>query len=105
MRLGYVVDPDHPRALADAVTPIGTCPDMCPEYERVTRMFQNGVWDAESMITTLPNGEKRKEPVEARMVKKFRRSAAGVDEQLPSDLRPPSVLLVGTSIPFPACLF
>lgn len=33
-----------------------------------------------------------REPDESRMVKKFRRSAAGVDEQLPSDLRPPSVL-------------
>ena len=33
-----------------------------------------------------------REPDEARMVKKFRRSAAGVDEQLPSDLRPPAVL-------------
>lgn len=33
-----------------------------------------------------------REPDESRMVKKFRRSAAGVDEQLPSDLRPPAVL-------------
>lgn len=29
---------------------------------------------------------------ESRMVKKFRRAAAGVEEQLPSDLRPPTVL-------------
>ena len=33
-----------------------------------------------------------KEPDESRMVKKFRRAAAGLEEQLPSDLRPPSVL-------------
>ena len=32
------------------------------------------------------------EPDEARMVKKFRRAAAGLEEQLPSDLRPPTVL-------------
>lgn len=32
------------------------------------------------------------DPVEARMVKKFRRSAAGYEEQIPSDLRPPPVL-------------
>jgi len=32
------------------------------------------------------------------MIKKFRRSAAGVDEQLPSDLRPPSVLRVRSII-------
>ena len=30
------------------------------------------------------------------MVKKFRRAAAGLDEQLPSDLRPPLVLKVLT---------
>jgi len=32
------------------------------------------------------------EPDEARMVKKFRRAAAGLEEQLPSDLRPPAIL-------------
>lgn len=31
---------------------------------------------------------------ESRMVKRFQRSAAGIDEQLPSDLRPPEVLKV-----------
>lgn len=31
-------------------------------------------------------------PCEALMVKRFRRSAAGYDEQLPSDIRPPAVL-------------
>lgn len=36
-------------------------------------------------------------PIEERMVKKFRRSAAGLDEQLPSDLRPPLVLQVCSS--------
>lgn len=35
---GYIVDPDRPRALAEAVTPIGTCQDMCPEYERLNRI-------------------------------------------------------------------
>lgn len=33
-----------------------------------------------------------REPDESRMVKKFRRAAAGIEEQLPSDLRPPHVL-------------
>lgn len=33
-------------------------------------------------------------PAEHLMVKKFRRAAAGLDEQLPSDLRPPHVLKV-----------
>jgi hypothetical protein len=39
-------------------------------------------------------GSTKKLPNEARMVKKFRRAAAGLDEQLPSDLRPPPVLKV-----------
>ena len=34
----------------------------------------------------------KKEPCEEKMVKRFRRSAAGYDEQLPSDIRPPLVL-------------
>jgi hypothetical protein len=42
-----MADPDVPRALADAITLVGTCQDMCPEYERVTRMVQNDVWNAE----------------------------------------------------------
>ncbi|KAF2418922.1 hypothetical protein EJ08DRAFT_563870, partial [Tothia fuscella] len=90
---GYVVDPDHPRALADAVTPVGRCKDMCAEYERVQRIARNEVWEAEKVIVTHPNGSTTREPSEARMIKIFRRSAAGVDEQLPSDLRPPKVLL------------
>jgi hypothetical protein len=39
-------------------------------------------------------GSTKKLPNEARMIKKFRRAAAGLDEQLPSDLRPPPVLKV-----------
>lgn len=57
---------------------------MCAEYERVQRVVQDDVWEAEKGS----DGE----PDETRMVKKFRRSAAGLEEQLPSDLRPPQVL-------------
>jgi len=39
-------------------------------------------------------GTTKQLPDEGRMVKKFRRAAAGIDEQLPSDLRPPLVLQV-----------
>jgi hypothetical protein len=45
-----MADPDVPRALADAITLVGTCQDMCPEYERVTRMVQNDVWNAEMVV-------------------------------------------------------
>ena len=32
-----------PRKLGDAVTLIGTCHDMCPEFEREEREYQNNV--------------------------------------------------------------
>ncbi|KAB2576985.1 SAC3 family protein 1 [Lasiodiplodia theobromae] len=82
---GLIQDPDKPRRLEDAITIVGTCPDMCAEYERVERVVQKDVWEMELEPGT-------KEPSEARMIKKFRRAAAGLEEQLPSDLRPPSTL-------------
>lgn len=60
---------------------------MCPEFERVERVVAKDVWGPEQD----PESDGSL-PVEGRMVKKFRRAAAGVDEQLPSDLRPPAVL-------------
>jgi hypothetical protein len=44
-------DPDKPRALAEAITPAGTCPDMCPEFERVERVVQKDVWAEETVRT------------------------------------------------------
>ncbi|KAG9963211.1 hypothetical protein KCU61_g3962, partial [Aureobasidium melanogenum] len=81
---GFLADPDKPRTLAEAITPVGTCPDMCPEFERLERVVQKDVWG--------PELDDQGAPAEHRMVKKFRRAAAGIDEQLPSDLRPPSTL-------------
>lgn len=57
---------------------------MCPEFERLERVVQKDVWG--------PELDDQGAPAEHRMVKKFRRAAAGIDEQLPSDLRPPSTL-------------
>nr|POE65144.1 sac3 family protein 1 [Quercus suber] len=79
---GILAHPDKRRTLAEAVTPVGTCMDMCPEYERAERVDPN-----RSAYATADQ-----EPDEARMVKKFHRPDAGAQEQLPSDLRPPSVL-------------
>lgn len=96
---GLLADPDRPRTLAEAITPVGTCQDMCPEFERVERVVQNDVWTAELDQNIASDiGTARRQPDEARMVKKFRRAAAGIDEQLPSDLRPPPVLKVGDEI-------
>lgn len=47
IRHGQIADPDKPRSLREAVTPVGTCQDMCAEYERVQRVVQKDVWDEE----------------------------------------------------------
>ncbi|KAF8509854.1 SAC3/GANP/Nin1/mts3/eIF-3 p25 family-domain-containing protein, partial [Hysterangium stoloniferum] len=65
----------------------GTCMDMCPEFERHEREYQKDVDEWEKIPNTNP---KRIDHVRA--VKKYRRSAAGNDDPLPSDLRPPAVL-------------
>lgn len=83
---GSFADPDRPRSLADAITPVGTCQDKCPDFERLERITQNDVWEAEK------DPVDRRKPDESRMVKKFKRAAAGTGEQLPSDLRPPQTL-------------
>ena len=46
---GLMADPDKPRSLAHAITPVGTCQDMCPEFERVTRVVHNEVWEEEKV--------------------------------------------------------
>ncbi|KAK3684423.1 actin cytoskeleton and mitosis protein [Vermiconidia calcicola] len=89
---GLIADPDKPRSLSEAITPIGTCQEMCAEYERVQRVVQKDVWKEETDPNQSAFATTEDEPEEARMVKKFRRAAAGLEEQLPSDLRPPAVL-------------
>ncbi|KAL8828168.1 MAG: hypothetical protein Q9191_002744 [Dirinaria sp. TL-2023a] len=85
---GVLADPDKPTSLANAITPVGICQDMCPRFERVERIVQLMVDGCERNITSSGTSE----PCEEKMVKRFRRSAAGYDEQLPSDIRPPLVL-------------
>ena len=43
IRKGFLADPDKPTSLANAITPVGTCQDMCPEFERVERIVQQMV--------------------------------------------------------------
>jgi hypothetical protein len=40
---GLIDDPDKPRSLSEAIHFVGTCPDMCPEFEMHQREFQNNV--------------------------------------------------------------
>ena len=43
IRNGFLADPDRPTSLKNAITPVGTCQDMCPEFERVERIVQSMV--------------------------------------------------------------
>lgn len=63
---------------------------MCPEFERVERIVRRAVDGCEKVV-----GADGVDVVsQERMVKRFRRSAAGDEAQLPSDVRPPVVLKV-----------
>ena len=46
---GLMSDPDKAINLSEAITLVGTCQDMCPESERITRAYQNSVWDEEKV--------------------------------------------------------
>ncbi|KAL8759487.1 MAG: hypothetical protein Q9199_000708 [Rusavskia elegans] len=86
---GLLADPDKPTTLANAITIVGTCQHMCAEYERVQRVVQFMVDNCEKVQHSKEN---IRVPSEDRMVKRYRRPAAGYEEQLPSDIRPPLIL-------------
>lgn len=85
IRKGLIDDPDRPKALEDAQIFIGTCQDMCPMYEREQREFQNDVkrWEINPRTGRIDKDL---------AVKAFHRPAAGNEQALPSDVRPPDVL-------------
>ncbi|KAF9389446.1 hypothetical protein CPB97_011362 [Podila verticillata] len=86
IRKGTIPDPDKPRRLEDAITFVGTCQDMCPEFERHEREYQQSIESFEKIPGT--------DSVDhARAVKIYARSAAGNEQALPSDVRPPKILL------------
>lgn len=87
---------------------------MCPEFERVERIVQKMVDKSEKvrrihMIKSrhqltlvdfaqfLHPATNSLQNMEMKMLKRFRRSAAGYDEQLPSDIRTPKTLLQTTN--------
>ncbi|KAG5735430.1 SAC3 family protein 1 [Termitomyces sp. T112] len=81
---GKMDDPAVPKRLEDAITVVGTCMDMCPRFERYRRERENNLFQWE----TIP-GTKRVD--HQRAVKMYERAAG--DKTLPSDLRPPRVLI------------
>ncbi|EEB09276.1 nuclear export factor Sac3 [Schizosaccharomyces japonicus yFS275] len=85
IKKGLIDDPSKPRQLNEAVTFTGTCMDMCPEYEREQREYQNNL---EKWEINPKSGRVDKDLA----VKAFHRPAAGNEQALPSDVRPPHIL-------------
>ncbi|KAK7432735.1 actin cytoskeleton and mitosis protein [Neonectria magnoliae] len=79
-KAGLIDDPEKRKTLQDAINFKGISEDMCPEYEKITRINEMDVHLPEkSRKTTFPDTK--------RMVKKLARSAAGQEAPLPMDVR------------------
>lgn len=48
---GLMADPNQPTYLNQAITPVGTCTSMCPEFERFERIVQKMVDKTEKVLT------------------------------------------------------
>ncbi|CUM66228.1 uncharacterized protein PRCAT00003888001 [Priceomyces carsonii] len=84
--LGLVDAENTSKDLNDAIVFRGTCLEMCPTFERVRRALENNV----KYLEKDPNTNKISHE---RAVKAFSRPAAGQPPPLPSDVRPPHVLV------------
>lgn len=82
---GKIDDPSKKYNLEDARAFDGECMDMCPEFERHEREYQNGLMDFEKIPGTNMVDH-------SKAVKRYRRSAADDEIPLPCDVRPPHVL-------------
>lgn len=76
--------------MPDGELPVGTCPDMCPAAERARRQEERRLHRFE---VTPGSGRASPRADPQRAVKEYSRPAAGRPPPLPSQLRPPSVLL------------
>lgn len=83
-------DPNVPKKLEDAIDFKGTCDEMCPEYECLTRMVDRRYDKSERDIN--PDGSLSAQPNPVKMVKALARSAAGQDAPLPGDIRTAAAL-------------
>lgn len=48
-----MADPNQPTSLNQAITPVGTCTSMCPEFERVERIVQKMVDKSEKVFMSI----------------------------------------------------
>ncbi|KAI1360281.1 SAC3/GANP/Nin1/mts3/eIF-3 p25 family-domain-containing protein [Xylaria arbuscula] len=83
IRAGLIDDPDQRRTLQQALDFRGISDEMCPEWEKITRIIEYDIRNPEkasdesSDLVAMPS----------LMVKRLARSAAGQDAPLPMDVR------------------
>ncbi|KNC49054.1 uncharacterized protein AMSG_05013 [Thecamonas trahens ATCC 50062] len=75
----------HGTDVRDAAAIVGTCPDMCPEHERLERYIRNDLLSFEKIPGTNTIDH-------SAVMKKFHRPAAGDAPPLPEEVRPHPVL-------------
>ena len=88
MKAGLIDDPDKPKKLSEAIDFKGTCEEMCPRFEQITRIMEHDVKNLERAQG--PDGTMW--PVPQKMIKAYGRSSAGQDAPLPDDIRTPGAL-------------
>ncbi|KAL3425874.1 80 kD MCM3-associated protein (GANP/Nin1/mts3/eIF-3 p25 family protein) [Phlyctema vagabunda] len=88
IQAGKLDDPDVRKTLAEAIDFRGTCEEMCPEFEKITRIVEHDVPNPEK--DDAPDGTRW--PAPHKMIKALARSAAGQDAPLPEQVRTPAAL-------------
>ncbi|KAG0648359.1 SAC3 family 1 [Hyphodiscus hymeniophilus] len=88
IRAALLDDPDKPKKLSEAIDFKGTCEDMCPDFERITRIVERDVQGPEKEL----GSDGTMWPAPEKMIKALARSAAGQDAPLPMDVRSPAAL-------------
>ncbi|CAK7563074.1 MAG: actin cytoskeleton and mitosis protein [Sporothrix epigloea] len=83
VKAGLIDDPKVRKRLDQAIDFKGICEEMCPEYEKIERIFQHNVMIAEKSES--PDGTMW--PSTPLMVKALTRSSAGQEAPLPMDVR------------------
>ncbi|KAI0100728.1 hypothetical protein GGR51DRAFT_531465 [Nemania sp. FL0031] len=83
IRAGLIDDPDRRRTLQQALDFRGISEEMCPEWEKITRIVEYDVRNPEKA----PDNSGDLVAIPSLMVKRLARSAAGQDAPLPMDVR------------------
>ncbi|CAN8096098.1 unnamed protein product [Discula destructiva] len=89
IKAGLIDDPEVRKTLSDAIDFRGICEDMCPEGEKVSRIVEHDVKQPERFRNDASRDGWANPDL---MVKSFKRSAAGVDSPLPTEVRSPATL-------------